>query len=233
MGAADRPRLDPWQVARRGWYWGADYGYVTRAFGEGLVRQAVPRRFSQGTGRDVVLLPGVLENWTMLRQIAEALSGAGHRVHTLPDLHRNTVTVPVAARVVEVLLRSADLADVVLVAHSKGGLVGKQVMLGPEGARIRSMVAVATPFSGSTLARLVPWSVVRTLGPDDATIRALGSQAGVNERITSIFPAFDPHIPGGSRLAGAAANVQVAAMGHFRVLADREAIDAVVAAAAL
>ena len=36
----------------------------------------------------------------------------------------------------------------------------------------------------------------------------------------SVFGPFDPHIPGGSHLPGAAANVELATPGHFRVLAD-------------
>lgn len=92
-------------------------------------------------------------------------------------------------------------------------------------------MTVATPFSGSVLARLVPHPVVRAFVPEDDTIVELAGRDEVNRLITSICPAFDPHIPSGSRLEGAT-NVPVAAMGHFRVLADPEVIDAVVAACA-
>lgn len=219
------------RLARRGWFWGADYRYVTRAFGGGLVRRAVPARYRQGSGRPVLLVPGVLEDWTMMRPVAERLSRAGHPVHTLPELRRNTATLVDGAAIAAAYLVARDLTDVVLVAHSKGGLVGKLLMLGEQGHRVRSLVAVATPFAGSTLARLIPWSVVRSLGPDDAFIRELADRVEINGRITSISPAFDPHIPGGSALEGAV-NVEVAAMGHFRVLADPEALAAVVEAAA-
>jgi pimeloyl-ACP methyl ester carboxylesterase len=58
----------------------------------------------------------------------------------------------------------------------------------------------------------------------------LGEQLDVNSRITSIWGAFDPHIPGGSRLEGAN-NVVLRTSGHFRILRQPELISAVVAAA--
>ncbi|WGT47805.1 esterase/lipase family protein [Tessaracoccus lacteus] len=217
-------------VARRGWFWGADYRYVAWALGGGLMRRAVPARYADGDGRPVVLLPGVLEDWTMMRPVAEALHAAGHPVHTLPELRRNTATLADGAVIAAAYLAARDLTDVVLVAHSKGGLVGKLVMLGEEGRRVHSLVAVATPFAGSSLARLIPWRVVSSLSPADAAIVDLGARSEVNDRITSISPAFDPHIPGGSHLPGAV-NVEVAAMGHFRILSDADTLAAVVDAA--
>lgn len=214
----------------RGRAWGADYLWLARALGRGVVRRRVPAAFAAGDGVPVVLIPGVLEEWTMMRPVAEALSAAGHPVHTLPELRRNTATVDEAAELVGAYLAAADLGQAVLVAHSKGGLIGKRVLLGEQARRVRRLVAVATPFAGSSLARLVPHRVVRTLAPDDVSIVELSEHPEVNRKIVSICPAFDPHIPGGSRLEGAT-NVLVAAMGHFRVLADREVLDAVLAAA--
>ncbi|HMS35644.1 MAG TPA: hypothetical protein PKA93_00660 [Arachnia sp.] len=215
----------------RGRAWGSDYWWVSRALAGGLVRRDVPAAYATGERAPVVLIPGVLEEWTMMRAIADALSAAGHPVHTLPELRRNTATVADAAVLVAIYLAARDLSDVVLVAHSKGGLIAKSVLLGEEARRVRRVVTVATPFGGSVLARLVPHPVVRSLAPDDATIVELAGRDEVNHLVTSICPAFDPHIPGGSRLEGAT-NIPVAAMGHFRVLADREVIDAVVAAGA-
>ena len=76
---------------------------------------------------------------------------------------------------------------------------------------------------------LIP--AVRALSPRDRTLRSLGEQLEVNSRITSIWGAFDPHIPGGSRLEGAT-NVRLRTSGHFRVLGQAELLDAVARAAA-
>ena len=74
----------------RGRAWGSDYWGVSRALAGGLVRRDVPDAYAAGERAPVVLIPGVLEEWTMMRSIADALSEAGHPVHTLPELRRNT-----------------------------------------------------------------------------------------------------------------------------------------------
>ncbi len=215
---------------RRGWYWGVDYGWVARGFVGGLVRRDTPARYAEGTLSPVLLLPGVVEEWTLMRSVADRLSRDGHPVHVLPELRRNTMTVSEGSALAAAYLAARDLRDVVVVAHSKGGLIGKHVLIGDADARVRAVVAIATPFAGSVLARWFPWRIVRALRPADATIVALSAITDVNHRITSIYPAFDPHIPAGSHLDGAT-NVRVAAIGHFRILDDPEVLDAVAEAA--
>ncbi|MEK8226424.1 hypothetical protein NKG05_10670 [Oerskovia sp. M15] len=130
--------------------------------------------------------------------------GPGVAVHVLPDLRANRGPVADAAAVLGRYVREHDLHDVVVVAHSKGGLIGKLAMVSedPDG-RIDSMIAINTPFAGSTLARWFVAPAVRAFVPSDATIVALSAELAVNERITSVHSRWDPHIPGGSALVGA------------------------------
>jgi len=171
-------------------------------------------------GPPVVLVPGVWEPWQFLRPVAEMLHAHGVRVHALPTLGYNRRPIPDTAKVLGQYLDEHDLRDVVLVAHSKGGLVGKLAMLqhDPQG-RISSMVAVNTPFSGSVYARWIPMQSVRAFVPSDATILALAAEVEVNHRITSAHAFWDPHIPAGSHLDGAH-DVVLETPGHFRPLAD-------------
>lgn len=171
-------------------------------------------------GPPVVLVPGVWEPWQFLRPIGELLYAHGVRVHAVPALGYNRQPVTEAAQVLARYLEVHDLRDVVLVAHSKGGLIGKLTMLehDPTG-RVSSMVAVNTPFSGSSYARFIPMRSVRAFSPSNATIVALAAEVQVNHRITSAHAFWDPHIPGGSALDGAQ-DVVLATPGHFRPLAD-------------
>lgn len=216
---------------RRGWYWGADYRYIARAQGRGFVSREVPDSYDTGGLSPVVLIAGVLEPWTMLRPIADRLNAAGHPVHVIPELAYNVITVAEASELASSVLAVRDLRDVILVAHSKGGLVGKHMLAADREGRIRRLVAIATPFGGSRLARLIPSPTIRALRPEDATIVELADRLELNHRITSIYPSFDPHIPDGSHLDGAT-NVPVHAIGHFRILNDPDVLDAVEAAAA-
>ena len=205
------------------WWRTHDYAYVLGRQVEGALRRSGTEQHrdpTERTGPDVVLVPGVYESWHFLRPLASLLHGHGHPVHVLPALGYNLGSIRSAAAVLGAYVKSHGLRDVVVVAHSKGGLIGKLAMRheDPEN-RIASMVAVNTPFAGSAYARWVPLPGLRAFVPTDATLLALTADREVNARITSVFSRWDPHIPGGSVLAGAV-NIELSTPGHFRVLED-------------
>jgi triacylglycerol lipase len=201
-------------------FWLLDYAYAVEGQVRGVLDRTDPAVYRTGTEEPVLLIPGIWETWRFLRPLAEHLHAAGHPVHVLAALGWNGTTVEASAALARDHLVEHDLRDVIVVAHSKGGLIGKYLMLfdDPEG-RVRRMVAVATPFSGSEYARYTPLPSLRAFSPDDATTVLLGANHDVNERITSIFGSFDPHIPGGSALPWAT-NVRLPVAGHFRILSD-------------
>jgi triacylglycerol lipase len=217
------------RLAANGWFWVLDYLYVSLKQVQAFLFRIDPATFREPdlTGRPVLLIPGIYETWQFLRPVAELLRDRGHPVHVVTGLGWNTSTIRDSADLVAAYLEEQDLRDVVVVAHSKGGLIGKYTMLrkDPEG-RIAAMIAIATPFAGSIYARYALTRSIRDFSPADTTLRMLGEQLDVNRRITSIIPSFDPHIPGGSRLDGAV-NVPLRAAGHFRIFGTRELLDAV------
>jgi hypothetical protein len=106
-------------------------------------------------------------------------------------------------------------------------LIGKHMMAFDDTAhRIRSLTAIATPFGGSMMARYMVVRTLRAFLPTDATITTLAANLVLNGRITSVYGEWDAHIPNGSMLDGAT-NVEVPAVGHFRVLRDPRVLAAV------
>lgn len=217
-------------VTRARW-WIADYAYA--AYWQ--LRAAFDRRdadaFASGPAAPLVILPGVYETWRFMQPLITALHDRGHPVHVLDALAHNRGPVRDAARVLEAFLDAKELSDVILVAHSKGGLAGKLAMAGASGVRVRAMLAIATPFGGSRYARLLPARSLRAFSPSDPSIVELARHLEVNERIVSVYAAFDPHIPEGSELHGARKNVRLDTGGHFRVLADPRVLAEVAALA--
>lgn len=161
------------------------------------------------------------------------LNAHGYRVQVAHGLGANLLAIPeTAERVRRALARiPTPPSGRVVVAHSKGGLVGKRLLLGDLDHRLdlRGLVAIATPFGGARLARYLLDPSMREFDPDSATIVELASAASVNSRIVSIFGVFDPHLPEGSSLAGAT-NRLLPVAGHFRILSAAETAAAVVAA---
>jgi hypothetical protein len=207
-----------------------DYAYA----GYWQVRAAVTRGavadLLGGDQRPVVVIPGIYETWQFLRPMVDALHEAGHPVHVVTLLQNNRMPVDRAAGLVADYLDREKLTDVAIVAHSKGGLVGKFVMMQPgAAARVHRMVAVCAPFSGSRYARYMLLPSLRAFSPTHAITARLARDESSNARITSIFGLFDPHIPEGSELAGAT-NIALPIGGHFRILSDRRCIDAVLEA---
>uniref|UniRef100_A0A942T9M0 Alpha/beta hydrolase n=1 Tax=Neobacillus citreus TaxID=2833578 RepID=A0A942T9M0_9BACI len=187
--------------------------------------------YRDGDRATVVVVPGVYETWHFMRPLMDALHDRGHPVHVLPVLRHNLRPVPASARDVVAYLAEHDLRGVLLVAHSKGGLIGKYAMTSlDDDGRIDRMVAVSTPFGGSSLARLAPVPHLRVFRAADPVLAALAEELEVNARITSVYGVFDTLIPEGSELAGAT-NVRLPVGGHFRILGDPRTRDAVLAAA--
>ncbi|MFC8680089.1 esterase/lipase family protein [Microbacterium ureisolvens] len=250
--------IAPPNLIRRGLAWVADYVYAARrqfavfSFPWAVGRpRPTPSSWSGGDPAlpEVYLVPGVYEHWTFLRPLGDALASAGHRVRVVHGLGVNRRGIPATAdRLGELLARTpAPDAGRVLVAHSKGGLIGKHLLVS-SGAAARAaavaaaggdpaeaaaaatdggrplgligLVAVATPFGGSRLASLFVVPSIRAFRPSDETILTLGRETSVNGRIVSVFGPWDPHIPEGSALDGAT-NIAVPTSGHFRVLSAR------------
>lgn len=214
-------------------FWALDYGYVLRWQVMSALRRLDPERYLTPRAprrRPVLILPGILETWDFLRPVVDLLYARGHPVHVVTALGRNLGSVPAMAEIVERYLADHDLSDVVIVAHSKGGLIGKYVMAHARcGGRVASMVAVNTPFGGSRHARYIPTPAIRIFLPTDPTLRVLAEALAVNARITSIASRWDPHIPEGSAVVGAV-NLTLDDVGHFRLMGCRSLHEAVLAA---
>ena len=221
--------------ALRPWWWLLDYLYAGWRQVVAVFRRGAPPSYAGGDPAlpAIVLLPGVYETWLFLEPPSNRLSDAGHKVFTVPGLGINGRPIPESAEIAR--QRLADLSaehgidSCILLAHSKGGLVGKHLMLdaaagGPVG--IVGMVAIGTPFSGSIYARYMLSRAIRHFSPTDAVLLSLMQRESLNDRVVSIYPEFDPHIPGGSALAGAQ-NIKVPVSGHFRLLHSRAVLDAV------
>jgi len=206
-----------------------DWMYGSRKFAYG--RFARSQQFPAGDKAPVLLLPGVYETWQFLKPLAARLYAEGHPVHVLADLKRNVMPIPDAAALAARYLVDHDLHGVILVAHSKGGLIGKHLMLRDDpDSRVDRLIAIATPFSGSSRARYFLNRELRDFIPTGEVLAMLAANADVNSRITSVYGTLDAHIPEGSELPGAT-NVQFPVVGHFRILADERVISTVVEAA--
>ena len=214
-------------LMRRARWWIADYAYAARWQAAAFLTRADADGFRGGDAAPILIIPGVYESWRFMLPIIRDLHGRGHPVLVVDPLGTNRVPVAEGARLVDRVLADRGARDVVIVAHSKGGLIGKHVMtFGEQAGRVRAMVAIAAPFGGSRYARFLLSRTLRSFSPRDETVLRLAGAPAANARIVSVFPRFDPHIPEGSELVGAR-NVRVETGGHFRILAHPRTLEEV------
>lgn len=173
-----------------------------------------------------VFLPGVGEGNEYLGPLARAFTSRGWQVRSGYLGGRTLRPVPYLASQIIDFVKDFD-EPVVLIGHSKGGLVGRAVLTARIGGHrldnVAGLVTVATPWYGSILARIFPRrSPIGTLvpgGPDIITPWSANRERAAQKIITSISPAWDPHVPGRSDLL-AGKNRTAPITGHFRVLGN-------------
>ena len=216
------------RLVGRAFYWWLDYVYAGFYQLFSLLDREAPVRYRHQNGRTVLLIPGVYENWHFMKPIAASIYAAGYDVHVLDGLGYNKGTIESMAAVVDEYISANRLDDVVLVAHSKGGLVGKYLLSSlNKSSAIKGLVAVNAPFSGSRYAYVLPFRSLRVFIPTSPIILALAKDRIANSLITSIYSKFDPHIPGGSKLEGAD-NIELETRGHFTILSSPLAHQAII-----
>jgi len=178
-------------------------------------RQSPVIRYRGGQLAPVLLIPGVYETWQFMRPLGDYLHGLGHPIHALTELGYNRKSIAATAAVAQAYLDDRDLREVILIGHSKGGIIGKHMMVTDDvSGRIAQLIAVNSPFAGSSLARFAPNPALRVFDPRNELIVTLAKNIDINARITSIYSRLDPIIPGGSRLDGAQ-NIELPMVGHF------------------
>lgn len=214
-------------------YWLHDYVYMTRGALSGVLYRKPPEHYT-GYVVDgkipVIVIPGVFGRWGYIKHLADKISLLGHPVYVVPQLGYNLFTIPQSAQYVSDVLEKENIHNAIIVAHSKGGLIGKYVLTHHNSEhRVIKMISIATPYSGSAMASLVPIDPIKELHNDSSVINELQKHTEVNSNIISLFPLYDNHVwaDKGSYLDGAK-NVPVEVHGHHKVLYDKSVEDVIV-----
>ena len=156
-----------------------DYPNALRFRAHAVRYRAVPAAFAEGRLRPVVILPGIYESWHYLRPIAERLNEGGHPVHVIPTLGLNRAPIPrtAAGRPRSTGRARSDRR------RDRGAQQGRHRRQARDGARrsrsgrVDRLVAIASPFNGSAMARLAPNPALRAFLADDPVIAGAGGRA--------------------------------------------------------
>ena len=203
-----------------------DYKYLVKAQFKTINTQ-VPHewRHKENPKADIVLIAGLYERWTFLKPLGEKLHQLGYRIHRVEAIRRNKQSIPSEADKLHAYLTKNQLEDVIVISHSKGGLVALYSMLEHyPTSKIIKLIAIAAPFSGSNMGRLVRVASVKELLPKSKLIKYLNNELSNKPLdVVSVFPNYDNHVwhQKGSIL-DFAENIEISGAGHHKVLADED-----------
>ncbi|MFE2555342.1 esterase/lipase family protein [Streptomyces sp. NPDC059352] len=149
-------------------------------------------------GRPVVLLHGFVDNRSVFVMLRRALTRHGR--DCVESLNYSPLTCDLRSaaellgrRVEEIRARTGH-AEVDIVGHSLGGLIARYYVqrLGGD-ARVRTLVMLGTPHSGTTVAPLADaHPLVRQMRPGSAVLRELaGAAPGCRTRFVSFWSDLD------------------------------------------
>ncbi len=178
----------------------------------------------------IILIPGISNKWGFLKHLGDKISTKGHPVYIVNELKFNVFDIPTSAKIVREIIDKNNLEKAIIVGHSKGGLIGKYFLVHEnKDEKVKGLIAIATPFSGSKLANQIPGKAHKELAPQSKVIGELNSYKEVNSKIISIMPEFDNHVwhEKGSFLSGAI-NIKVKTKGHHKIIFDKDVIKKIV-----
>lgn len=214
-------------------YWIVDYFYLLLGTLFMLIYKNPPEHylgFVIDKKAPIILIPGISNKWGFLKHLGDKISIKGHPVYIVPKLKFNLFDIKTSAKIVREIIDKNNLQNAVIVGHSKGGLIGKYLLIHEnQDEKVKGLIAIATPFSGSRLANQIPGKAHKELAPESKVIQELNFHKEVNSKIISIMPEFDNHVwhGKGSNLSGAI-NIKVPTKGHHKIVFDKKVIKKII-----
>jgi triacylglycerol lipase len=173
----------------------------------------------------ILIIQGYMDRWGFIKSLADKISDCGFQVYVLPELKNNLDDIASSANYVNKYILDKKLKNVIIVGHSKGGLIGKYLIVNEKDRnKIIGLISISTPFLGSRMANLFRFLKSNQFEPDNKLIKELWSHHEVNKRIIAIFPKVDNVVwTKKSYLEGAKENIYLNTYGHHRILFDKKA----------
>lgn len=214
-------------------YWIVDYCYLLLGKLFMYIYKNPPKHYLDYVvkGKNpVILIPGNSNKWGFLKKLSDAISHLGHPVYVVEKLGSNLFDIPTSAKIVREIIDKNNLENVILLGHSKGGVVGKYILIHEnKDNKISRLIAISAPFSGTNIVNNLPYKSFRELSPKSKIIQEINSNSEVNSKIVSIMPEFDNHVwsDKGSNLSGAT-NITVPTKGHHKIVFDKHVIKKII-----
>ena len=159
--------------------------------------------------------------WWLLRKQLEA---AGHTVATLsltPPYRSIGRLVPQLEQRIDEVCRATGANQVVLIAHSMGGLVCRAYLARNGRTRVERLITISSPHAGSELARIGFGANAREMEPDSLWLQDLAAVEVPVPTIAIRTPHDNCVMPQDNQRLHGALDVELAGLGHLASLYSR------------
>lgn len=180
--------------------------------------------------RDPAILPVLLVHgymcnsgiWAGMQRFLESRGVDGY-THDLEPLDADIDDyVAGLERRIEAVCAATGAPELVVVAHSMGGLAARAYLRARGGARVARLVTLGTPHHGTLLARIGIGTNARQMEPGSGWLAGLGGAAPPEVPVASIYSAHDNIVvPQDSAALEGAANVRISGIGHVSLAFTR------------
>lgn len=196
------------------------YGFITLTMGHFM---SIPDSWNKGK-KHLILIPGINESFYSLKFLADHFNSKGYMIHVpLKGLLHDDIQ-ELADEVIEYVTQH-NIQTFEILAHSKGGLVGKHVLdvLANKKNPIR-LWSLSTPYKGLYAGYLPIWNLKQMRTGHEYIANAYKNKKN-NQNIISIYPRFDELLyPANSHLEEAQ-NYKINEYGHLAVCYSEETIE--------
>jgi triacylglycerol lipase len=168
--------------------------------------------------------------WWFLRRQFEV---AGHVVATVslaPPYTSIGKLVPQLAQRIEEVCAATGAEQVVLVAHSMGGLVCRSYLARHGSGRVERLITLASPHSGSELARIGIGQNAREMEPGSRWLKDLASSVTPVRAISIRTPHDNYVMPQDNQRLPGALDMALDGIGHLALLFSRRTAGEVITA---
>jgi len=213
--------------------WLLDTLFAIRGFIQMYVYVKPPKKYlthDEDKVFPILIIQGYMDRWGFIKNLADKISDYGFAVHVLPELKNNLEDITYSAKYISKYIEDNKLEDVVIIGHSKGGLIGKYILVNENNKKnVIGLITISTPFLGSLMANYFKFLKSNEFEPKNKLLKELWSHHEVNKRIIAIFPKIDNVVwVKNSSLEGALENIYLNTSGHHRILFDKSAQEKII-----
>lgn len=156
--------------------------------------------------------------WWWLRRRLEAAGWTVATIRLEPVYTSIDDYVGPLARRIDAVLAETGAAQLILVAHSMGGLVARAYLQRCGAGRVARLVTLGTPHAGSELARIGIGENGRQMEPGSAWLRALAQTRTMPETVAIYSPHDNYVMPQANLELPGATNTALGGLGHLSML---------------